>query len=614
MMIVEGDDALVADLAALPGVTNVRPERIYPLVRPVEQGEPIVVNAGDPEWGIAKIGADLVWDEGILGGGVVVANIDTGVDYTHEALTNQYRGNLGGGEFSHDYNWWDPTGICGDDAVRQRRATGPTRWARWSAATAPARSRPTSASPPAHSGSPPRAARTSAAASRPAVRRASSSWRRPTSNGENPDPAKRPDIVNNSWGGGPGDAVLPRDRRRTGGRPASFRCSRPATPARSAATGGSPGDFNETFSVGATDIDDVIADFSGRGPSVYGKVNPNVSAPGVDVTSSVPGDGYASFSGTSMAAPHVAGTLALMLSAAPELIGDFDGATGPVAQTAVDIIDMSCGGDDDGDPNNVYGEGRIDAFTAVQLVATGGTLSGTVTDADSAAGVAGASIEATLDDRTYAVSAGDDGAYSMFLPAGEYFVTASAFGYETAIASGVVIETDVTTVEDFALTALPSATVSGRVLRGRERPARRGRRSGGPRYAGGACSDRERRVVRPDAPDRGVHPRSVAGAVSHHRSGRRRSVRGRGGVDAAAGAADRRLRPRLPVDPFDWVDARTPTTVYGDDQTGRMPMPFPFPYFGTDYEQIFIGSNGYIDVRGRVPRVQQLLQRADSQQ
>ena len=46
--------------------------------------------------------------------GVTVATIDTGVEYTHEALVEHYRGNNHDGSFNHDYNWWDPTGICGD--------------------------------------------------------------------------------------------------------------------------------------------------------------------------------------------------------------------------------------------------------------------------------------------------------------------------------------------------------------------------------------------------------------------------------------------------------------------------------------------------------------------
>ena len=159
----------------------------------------------------------------------------------------------------------------------------------------------------------------------------------------------------------------------------------------------------------------------GRGPSVYGKINPDISAPGVDVVSSVPGGGYESFSGTSMAAPHTVGALALILSAKPALIGDPDNyapATDGVRATAVDRIDMDCGGDADGDPNNVYGDGRIDAKAAVDLVATGGTLAGTVTNDANGRPIGGAQVTATGGFRDFTVTTDAAGHYEMFLAAG----------------------------------------------------------------------------------------------------------------------------------------------------------------------------------------------------
>ncbi len=64
------------------------------------------------EWNITRVRAPEVWAMGVDGDGLVVANNDTGVYYQHPALVNKYRGNLGGGNFDHNYNWWDD-GLCG---------------------------------------------------------------------------------------------------------------------------------------------------------------------------------------------------------------------------------------------------------------------------------------------------------------------------------------------------------------------------------------------------------------------------------------------------------------------------------------------------------------------
>jgi hypothetical protein len=78
---------------------------------------------------LTHVNADDVWADSIDGTGIVVANIDTGVQYTHEALVGQYRGNLGSGSFSHNYNW-----LAQSPPPRplwMTRATAPTPWASW---------------------------------------------------------------------------------------------------------------------------------------------------------------------------------------------------------------------------------------------------------------------------------------------------------------------------------------------------------------------------------------------------------------------------------------------------------------------------------------------------
>lgn len=67
---------------------------------------PIQSNVKANPWNIDNSNAPLLWNLGITGKGVVVANIDTGVNM-HPGLVEKYRGKTGSNTFSHDYNWWD---------------------------------------------------------------------------------------------------------------------------------------------------------------------------------------------------------------------------------------------------------------------------------------------------------------------------------------------------------------------------------------------------------------------------------------------------------------------------------------------------------------------------
>src|SRR3990170_654894 len=113
---VRADMATFDAIAARPEVARVIPDVTFrvPTPQPAVQ-EPSINSV---EWGIDRIGAPLAWSTlGARGDGIVVATIDTGVLYTHAALVNQYRGTLGGGAYDHNYNWYDPSLICGNPSL-----------------------------------------------------------------------------------------------------------------------------------------------------------------------------------------------------------------------------------------------------------------------------------------------------------------------------------------------------------------------------------------------------------------------------------------------------------------------------------------------------------------
>ena len=138
---------------------------------------------------------------------------------------------------------------------------------------------------------------------------------------------------------------------------------------------GPPALFKNSYAIGATDREDMIANFSSRGTVTYKDetyLKPNVSAPGVDIPSSVLKGGYASYSGTSMAGPHVAGAVALVLSANPALAGKVDLIETILEETATPRTSVQdCGGVSGQEiPNAVFGYGRINVYAAVKKALT----------------------------------------------------------------------------------------------------------------------------------------------------------------------------------------------------------------------------------------------------
>ena len=118
-----------------------------------------------------------------------------------------------------------------------------------------------------------------------------------------------------------------------------------------------------------------MAGYSSRGPVLVdgsNRLKPDIVAPGSGIRSSYLSNTYTSLSGTSMAAPHVAGLVALLISADPALAGHVDMIEQVITTSAQPLVtDALCGNDLPGSvPNNVFGWGRIDASTALEMLDT----------------------------------------------------------------------------------------------------------------------------------------------------------------------------------------------------------------------------------------------------
>jgi len=183
----------------------------------------------------------------------------------------------------------------------------------------------------------------------------------------NPDTQDFPVLVSNSWGGGPPS--------RTADPAQDIECKAvtawkklgilPVFAAGNsgprAGSVGLPGACPDALAIGAVDKDDKVASFSSRGPTTWGTgalLKPDVSGPGVAISSSKPGGGYVSFSGTSMATPHVAGLGALLYQLAPT--ATVDQIARVIAAGAQDLGPTG--------PDADFGIGRVNALRSVELL------------------------------------------------------------------------------------------------------------------------------------------------------------------------------------------------------------------------------------------------------
>ncbi len=397
-------------------------------------------------WNLEMINVGLAQQAlGLDGTGVVVANIDSGVDWQHPALMTHYRGYRPGGLSVHFGNWHVSTNeiytypgdgnghgthtmgtMVGDDGQGTRVGVAPG--AQWIAVKVFTNNGVTY-----------------------------ESWVHDAFEwiiAPEGDPALAPDVVNNSWG-----SILTEDERyrpdiqalRASGILPLFSSGNSGP---DAGTTGIPAAYPESFAVGA--VDDLFnpASFSSRGPSEWNEIKPEVAAPGVDILSSFPGGGYAYGDGTSMAAPHVAGVAALLLQADPTLTPeDLDGILRFTATPLGAPV-----------PNNATGWGFVDAYLAALQVIGHGQLSGQVTRAGGN-GIVNPTVAATpLGGGSPAIIQGDDtGAFSVYLAPGLYDVTASAFGFVPETLIAVQILTDTETEVAFSLEQLPQGAIFGEV-------------------------------------------------------------------------------------------------------------------------------------------------------
>ncbi|GLH97449.1 S8 family serine peptidase [Phytohabitans aurantiacus] len=450
---VTGDQSTVDAIAARPDVERIEPSRSYQLLT-VTAGKAPERGVAAAEWNVDKVRAPEVWSEyGTRGEGITVATIDSGAQYDHPALVNQYRGNLGNGTFDHNYNWFDPAGVCGSPAPCDNEdhgthvagtavgndgganQIGVAPGAKWIAAKGCEDRNCTDAS-----------------------LLASGQWvLAPTDlNGANPRPDLHPDVVNNSWGGGQND---PWYRQTIAAWVAAgiFPSFAVGNDGPDCGTANSPGDEPGAYAVGGHDINNAIYVSSSRGSSlVDGATKPDISAPAVNVRSSVPGNQYAAFNGTSMATPHVSGTVALLWSAAPALKGNVAATRNVLDRTAIDVDSTGCGGN--AGNNNNFGEGRLDAFAAVaRAIRKVGEVTGVVTDA-AGKPLAGATVSAADETATTAA----DGSYSLSLPVGEQRVTAALYGYRSESVTVTVPENGTVTA-NFNLDAASTVRITGLV-------------------------------------------------------------------------------------------------------------------------------------------------------
>ena len=357
-------------LLDFPGVKDIRLDREIKIDFP-EVSDDGLDNDDSIEWNLHQINVPQVWEEyGIDGSGVTVGIIDSGVHWRHEALMENWRGYDPNNPEHPDPvgNWFDavegrslpydmaenPHGthvlgtILGKDPNGEN-IIGVAPGAQWIAAKAFT------------------------------LQGGQNSWL--LAAGEfmiapNGNPDLAPDIINNSWGGARGldEWYRPMVQAWRDAQIVPIFAAGNTTGGSATHSVSVPANYPESIAVGATDINNIRGNFSNQGPGPYGaNLKPDISAPGVNIRSSIPGGYAGGWNGTSMAAPHVAGVAALLRSVDATISVDHIQET--LINTATPLTDSQY----NTSPNNGYGYGLVNAHEAVSTVTDGtGRITGVV--------------------------------------------------------------------------------------------------------------------------------------------------------------------------------------------------------------------------------------------
>lgn len=452
-----GDAALVDMLSARTDIHALLPDRSHRAERIVADREsPQSTRGVEPNLKFIKV--DQVWALGVEGSGIVLAAIDSGMQWDHPALREQYRG-WNGHSADHNHHWWDATGtypLVPSEGVADGHGTHIT-------GTMVGRDRYGN-----QVGMAPRAKtiHCKAIADDGLISEAwlltclefmLAPW---DLSGNAPRPDLAPDILGNSWGTTSANPMF--QQAIAALRSAGILVEHSAGDLGPGCNSvDSPAGYGNVISTGSVDhrngpFPGVISVFSSRGPSVLypSAYFPSVVAPGEGIRSTYPGNGFGMRSGTGMAGAHVAGLAGLMWQANPSLRGNIALTEQLIYDTAAPLTGQTgsgCGGDYIDGPNHDWGHGAIDALAAVQAAIAidgrPGTVEGVVTDAGSGAPISGATVSLG----TFEVQTDQTGRYRLTRAPGTYALTVRRGGYIDDGIDALPIASGETVVHDLAL-------------------------------------------------------------------------------------------------------------------------------------------------------------------